>query len=232
MLRWFLGLVMVLSLAACMETVPQNTKARVLMMGDSMLAVHSTSNKGVAGALERQLRQPVIDRSVIAARYFYYLPVSGAAGLNLTQQYVPGPWDFVVMNGGGNDILFGCGCGPCRRMLDRLVSPDGTSGAIPSQVAKLRKTGAKVIYLGYLRSPGFVSTVEGCGKWGDDMDRRLANMAARDPGVSFLAMSDLVPFGDRSFHDVDTIHPSPKGAAAIAARVAAEMKRMGPPKRR
>jgi hypothetical protein len=32
-------------------------------------------------------------------------------------------------------------------------------------------------------------------------------------------MADLVPYGDMSFHQLDMIHPSFKGSAAIAARV-------------
>jgi acyl-CoA thioesterase-1 len=107
-------------------------------------------------------------------------------------------------------------------MMTRLISPDGTQGAIPDLVAKLRATGARVIYTGYLRTPGVLSPVESCGPLGDQMDRRLTLMAARDPGIHFVLLSDLVTQdGDRSFHGVDMVHPSVKGSRAIAARIAA-----------
>ena len=208
-------------LAACTEPVSRDDTSGILLMGDSMMAIHKLTNRDVAGDLERDLGREVTDRSVSGARYFYILPISGAAGMRITSQYRPGKWDWIVLNGGGNDIFFGCGCGKCKRMLTRLVAPDGTKGAIPQFVARLRKTGARVIYVGYLRTPGVTSPIEGCVDKGDIMDARLTRMAARDDGVWFLPMSDVVPYGDTSYHAVDLVHPSKKGSAAIAARIAA-----------
>jgi acyl-CoA thioesterase-1 len=39
-------------------------------------------------------------------------------------------------------------------------------------------------------------------------------------GVHFIAMADLVPHGDGSFHGLDMIHPSIKGSNAIGTRIA------------
>lgn len=209
----------------CGEAVTSTTQSRILVLGDSMMASNSVANGTVADGIEAALGEEVIDRSVIGARYFYLLPLSGAAGLRLDAQYRPGKWDFVVLNGGGNDLLFGCGCGKCDGVLNRLVSPDGRTGAIPTFVAKLRASGARVIYVGYLRNPGTATPVKACGPAGNELDRRLGRMAALDSGVDFLAMSDLVPNGDTSFHQFDRIHPSPKGSRAIAQRIAARIKR-------
>ena len=96
-------------------------------------------------------------------------------------------------------------------------------GKIPDLVSRIRASGARVAYIGYLRTPGVTSPVEHCTRDGDALEARLTAMAARDPGVLFLSNRDLVPNGDRSFHDIDRIHPSPKGSAAIAARIAAEI---------
>jgi lysophospholipase L1-like esterase len=209
----------------CGEAVTSTTQSRILVLGDSMMASNSVVNGTVADGIEAALGEEVIDRSVIGARYFYLLPLSGAAGLRLDAQYRPGKWDFVVLNGGGNDLLFGCGCGKCDGVLNRLVSPDGRTGAIPTFVAKLRASGARVVYVGYLRNPGTATPVKACGPAGNELDRRLGRMAALDSGVDFLAMSDLVPNGDTSFHQFDRIHPSPKGSRAIAQRIAARIKR-------
>lgn len=216
-----IALVLALGLAACVEApTPQ---AKVLVMGDSLMAVNSLAGASVAHALERQTGQEVTDRSVPGARFFHPLPISGAAGLSIPMQYVDGPWQWVVLNGGGNDVLWGCGCGPCGQTLNRLISADGRSGAIPSTVGRLRSTGARVAFVGYLRSNGFDSPVEKCSVTGDEMDRRLAMMAAHDPGVVFVSTADLVPMGDQSYYGTDLIHPSPKGSAAIAARIVAAM---------
>lgn len=207
-------------LAACTEPVTRDANPRILLMGDSLMAAHGLTGRSVSHALERRLGEPVIDRSVSGARFLYALPISGAAGLNIPKQYREGDWDWIVLNGGGNDILFGCGCGFCERRIDRLISPDGRRGAIPGLVARLRRTGARVIFVGYMRTPDVTSPIEHCVDEGNEMDRRVARLAALDPGVHFLPLSDLVPAGDRSYHALDLVHPSVKGSDAIGARIA------------
>jgi acyl-CoA thioesterase-1 len=202
----------------------ESSKLRVLVMGDSLMAVNRMAGASVAQALADDLGVSVKDHSMLGARYFHILPISGAAGMRIDAQLRGGPWDYVVINGGGNDLLFGCGCGACTKMMNRLIAADGATGAIPRMVADIRATGAKVIYTGYLRTPGVTSPVEGCGPLGDELDRRLAKMAGRSKGVEFLRLADLVKRdGDRSYHGFDLVHPSVKGSRAIAAKVAARI---------
>jgi hypothetical protein len=207
------------ALSGCAEPVSRHENARILLMGDSMMAVHGMTGASVSDAMERRLQQPVIDRSVIGARFLYRLPVSGAAGLNIPKQYRKGDWEWVVLNGGGNDILFGCGCGPCAQRVDRLISKDGRKGAIPGFVSRLRRDGAQVLFVGYMRTPGVTSPIEHCVDEGREMDARLARLAALDRGVHFLSLDGLVPHGDRSYHGMDLVHPSAKASDAIAARI-------------
>lgn len=217
--RGLVGLLcLVLLVAFAPPTQAQEASPSVLVMGDSLMAANRLKGGSVARVLSKALGTPVKDHSMFGARYFHILPISGSAGMRISAQFRGGPWDYVVMNGGGNDLLFGCGA--CNRMLDRLVSADGSKGAIPALVAEIRATGARVIYTGYLRTPGVTSPVEGCGPLGDKMDARLAAMAARDDGVTFLRLADLVKTdGDTSYHAIDLIHPSVKGSRAIASRV-------------
>ncbi|WP_294620811.1 SGNH/GDSL hydrolase family protein [uncultured Roseovarius sp.] len=212
-------------LSGCTETVSRDDPARILAMGDSMLAVHGASGNSVSHAVEQALGEDVIDRSVMGAKYFYALPISGSAGLNIRKQYVEGKWDWVVLNGGGNDIWMGCGCGRCDNRVDRLISKDGRRGTIPGFVSELREKGSQVILLGYLRTPGVISPIEGCRDEGDEMDRRMSRLAQLDRGVHFLSLADVVPHGDRSYHTVDLIHPSAKGSTEIGKRVAEVIRR-------
>jgi hypothetical protein len=213
------GLIVV-GLAACAVTTPQSQKARILVMGDSLMASNGQSGEAVSDVIEQRLKQPVVDRAVPGARYLHFLPLSGAVGLKIPKQFVDRSWDWVVLNGYGNDILLGCGCRKCDRQMNRLISGDGQSGAIADFVRRIRATGARVIYTGYLRTPGFHSPVERCGLIGDQLDKRLALLAVQDRGVFFVGLSDLVPDGDRSYHAIDRVHPSRKGSQAIGARIA------------
>ena len=225
MIRVFLLLLALTPLFGCGESATATPGARILLLGDSMMASNAVSNESISDVIEAEMGQPVIDRAVVGARFLYALPISGALGLNIVKQYRPGPWDSVVLNGGGNDILFGCACSACDGVLNRLISADGSEGAIPAFVSRVRQSGARVIYVGYLRNPGTATPVKGCGPAGNTLDRRLAQMARRDPGVTFLSMADLVPKGDTSLHQLDRIHPSPKGSRAIAQRIVAELRR-------
>jgi hypothetical protein len=195
-------------------------RARILAIGDSFFAVHSSSGRSIPAVVQRELGQQVSNRSVMGARMIYNLPLTGALGFDIVRQYRPGPWNWVIMNGGGNDLWLGCNCSRCDRKMTKMISKDGTRGEIPALVSKMRKSGAQVIYVGYLRSPGRGSPIEHCRDEGNELDARVTRMAQRDNGVWFVPMADLVPNGDRSFHAADMVHPSTKGTAAAGKRVA------------
>ena len=193
---------------------------RILVMGDSLMAMHKLVGLSVSSTVRRMTGAQVTDRAIGGARYFYRLPISGALGLNIKQQYHRGNWDWVVLNGGGNDLWLGCGCSRCERRMNQLISRDGRRGVIPGFLSRLRQDGAQVIYVGYLRSPGVNSPIEHCADEGDEFDRRMARLAALDRGLHFMPLADMVPHGDLSYHALDRIHPSVKASRHIGARIA------------
>lgn len=197
----------------------QMSDARILTLGDSMIAWHSVSKNSIADALAESLGEPVENRAIGGARIIYGLPITGAMGMKISKQYRGDDVDWVVINGGGNDLWLGCGCGVCDRKMARMISQGGTSGEIPKLVHDIRKAGARVIYLGYLRSPGVDSVIDACRALGDEFETRLSRMAAAHDGVYFLDVSGLVPNGDRSFHGVDMIHPSRKASRIIGQKL-------------
>lgn len=217
-------------LMSCVDTTDTVTRGetRILAMGDSMMAAHKISGRAVSHSVSRHLNEPVQDQSVVGASMTYALPISGAMGLNINQQYRSGNWDWVVLNGGGNDLWLGCGCGACEAKMERLISADGTSGKIPLLISKIRHTGAQVLWLGYLRSPGVGSPIESCRDEGDELEARIARLAKRWHGVHFLSNANLVPHGDRSFHGADMIHPSLKASNVIGARVSQYIRSVDP----
>ena len=208
-----------MALSTCGETVTRGENARILAMGDSLLAANMLSEASISHRLEALLGEPVVDRSVVGASMLYALPLTGAMGLNISQQYYSGNWDWIILNGGGNDLWLGCGCQRCEAKMNKLIAPDGGNGEIPQLVGNLRNTGAKIIYVGYLRSPGRGSPIEHCRDEGDELEARLARLAKASDGVHFLSLRDLVPYGDRSFHAADMIHPSQKASDRIAREI-------------
>jgi len=211
---------LIVVLSGCTGGTQSGQSARILTMGDSLLAWNNISRQSISDSVANTLGEPVVDRSVSAARIIYHLPVSGSAGLNIRKQYRPGDWDWIIVNGGGNDLWFGCGCIACDRKLDKLISKDGRKGAIPGMLSELRQTGARVIYVGYLRSPGVGSPIEHCRSEGDVLEQRITKLADLDSGIYFLSLRDLVPHGDRSYHALDMIHPSIKASTAVGKQIA------------
>jgi lysophospholipase L1-like esterase len=224
MLVRLLAVLALLFLSSCGEDATNIKGARILLVGDSLMASNRTTGRSVADRLEQLLGEEIVDKSVPGARFLYALPISGAAGLRISAQVPPGPWQVVVINGGGNDLLFGCGCGQCTGVLNRLISADGRAGAIPAFVKAVRDSGAKVVFTGYLRNPGVMTPIKGCRPAGDELDRRMAALDRLDDGMVFVPLADLVPHGDTSFHAIDLIHPSAKGSDAIAQRLAPHVK--------
>lgn len=204
--------------------VSRNASPRILAMGDSLMAWHSVSGNSIAHAVGDALNEPVANHAISGARVIYKLPVSGAMGMKIANQYKKGDWDWVVLNGGGNDLWLGCGCGACDKRMGRMISEDGRKGAIPHMVDSLRGTGAKIVYVGYLRSPGAWSPIEGCKDDGDRLEARIKKLADIVPEMHFVSLEDLVPHGDRSFHAMDMIHPSLKASREIGQRVAKVIK--------
>ncbi|MBU2981314.1 SGNH/GDSL hydrolase family protein [Lentibacter algarum] len=193
---------------------------RILAIGDSYMAWHRGVEQSIADIAAKELGEPVLNHSVSGARIIYGLPISGAMGFKIGTQFRGGPYDWVIVTGGGNDFMLGCGCGACERRMERLVSKDGRKGEVPTLVAKIRQSGARVVFLGYLRSPGFGSPIENCKDEGDIYDARLKALSKRDKGVFFLPQAKLVPKGDLSFHSADRIHPSRKASKLIGEEIA------------
>ncbi|PIE13287.1 MAG: GDSL family lipase [Rhodobacterales bacterium] len=197
-------------------------------MGDSLMAWHRATLRSISHSVARNLGEPVENRAISGARLIYKLPVSGAMGLRISRQYSSGDWDWVVLTGGGNDLWMGCGCNRCDRRLNKMLTPNGRGGELAKLVTRIRKSGAQVIYVGYLRSPGVDSMIEHCRDDGDEFERRVARLAAQVDGMHFLSIADMVPYGDRSFHSVDMIHPSYKASQLIGQRIAALIRRLDP----
>lgn len=204
--------------------VSRSSAVKVLAIGDSLLAWHRLSRRSIIDKLEENLGAKVTDRSVIAARFNYVLPISGAMGLNISKQYRPNNWDWVILNGGGNDLWLGCGCIACDMTIDKLISPNADAGKIPRLVARIRVDGAQVIFVGYLHSPSVFSIVDHCRDENIEFERRLSLLADKDSGFHFLRLSNIVPDGDRSFHSIDMIHPSTKATSIVGERLAGIIK--------
>lgn len=197
------------------------TAPKILAIGDSLMSWHTLTGLSIPNVVANELEEPTANRSIGGARLLFKIPFIGDAGMQISNQIVDGDWDWVIMNGGGNDLWFGCGCSACDKKMDKLITEDGEAGEIPRVIDELREGGSKILYFGYLRSPGVDSLIDECREEGDELENRISGYAKGKKDVHFMPLADMVPDGDLSFHGLDRIHPSVKASEEIGKRVAA-----------
>lgn len=207
-------------LAACQDSVSRNQNARILAVGDSLMSWNSSWGSSIPDVMQKELGETVVDRSISGAWMNTRKGYEDKSGVNIPYQYEEGDWDWVVVSGGGNDLLFGCGCGFCDKVLDRLISEDGLTGQIPDFFRRIRDDGAQVLYTGYLRSPNLLTPIEHCKAEGDELEARVARLASQEPGIVYASMQHIVPPGGISYFSADLIHPSRKSSRLMGERLA------------
>jgi lysophospholipase L1-like esterase len=186
----------------------------ILLIGDSIAAWNAEIGASVADVLSAKTGVDVTLAAIPGSR------VLGGPD-PVPQQYVPGPWRWVVVQGGGNDLVVECGCGACDAALDRLIGRDGRTGAIADLVRRIRADGASVALWSYYAMPGDAPfPFARCNDELVEVHARLARLAARDDGIVLVDGREAVRPDRTDLYDRDRVHPSPAGSRAIGTRIA------------
>lgn len=190
--------------------VPQRSGGDILVIGDSVLAYNDGQiGKVIAAELDRK----VVSRAALGARIDASAAYS-VLGLSIPGQLSDGPWNWVVMDGGANDLAGSCGCGRCDDDVDALIGPDGSSGAIPDLIAQARATGAQVLWMGYYQAPRSASFRD-CRADLVEMERRIKGYAQSRDGVHFIDAESVVDPSEPALYAPDMTHPSRAGSAVL-----------------
>jgi lysophospholipase L1-like esterase len=222
-LRVLLSVLFVTILASCAPTPRQDTD--IVVIGDSVMAWNRSDGRDIGSVIAAELQRPVLSRANFGAQ------VRAGNGASLLRLSIPdqlpeGPWNWVVMNGGANDLGFSCGCTRCAGEIEALISPDGQVGAIPDLISRAQAQGARVLWLGYYRAPE-TRSFEGCRPGLVEIERRIARLAATRAGVFFLDAEDVLDPPLPEHFDRDRTHPSALGSSLIGAAMADLIKRRG-----
>ena len=168
-MRVVLALIFGLLLAGCAAPVSR-TGGDILVIGDSVMAWNRSSGADVGAMIAAELGRDVVSRARLGAQV---RPggLASLGGLSIPAQLAPGRWNWIVMNGGANDLGFGCGCTRCDAEIDLLMAPDASGGAIPDLIRAGRATGAQVLWIGYYQAPQSRS-FRGCRPGLVELDRK------------------------------------------------------------
>lgn len=212
-------LVLLCFVAAPLGAEPQ----RVLAIGDSILAWHKWTGRDIPSAMGDILGADVENNAVAGARFSNDSALGRATGFDVRAQFRRGPWDLVLINGGANDFLADCNCKACDPVLDGLLAPDLT-GEVATLLAEILTSGVEVVWMGYYASARS-GQFTGCRPYLVEYDARLARLADRTPGLTFVDSEDAIDPGNRALFAFDGIHPSPRGARLIGAYLAQSLTR-------
>ena len=217
--RIILVLLFGLATAACTDMAPKSG-GDILVIGDSVMAWNGRSDQAIPDVIGKTLGRQVTNKAIPGAKFQNGSALFSAIGFDIQQQYPGGSWNWVVMNGGANDLGFDdCKCAACRPVVDELIGADAMSGTIPAFLTGLRDSGAQVLWMGYYKGNG-TGSFEGCR---DDLvllEQRIAQFASRTQGVTFLDSETVIDPADPTQFARDNTHPSPKGSALIGAFLA------------
>lgn len=189
------------------------------VMGDSILFFNAPGCASVGDVVGRELGLTVHVAAQTGAKVN---PAGAYVFGDIREQYLSHDWEWVVLNGGLNDMNQDCNCDSCGAVLDSIVTQDGQQGDIPTLVDRIRADGARVALVGY-------ADVDPAAKWGfggcndaiDALESRYRTFADLHDDVVFVDPSDAVSFhGSPDAYATDGVHPSEDGSAVMGLLIA------------
>lgn len=121
--------------------------------------------------------------------------------------------DWVILNGGLNDLDQECGCNECIDVLDRLISVEGVNGELVELVGRITNGGSKLLIVGYAEFPD--EPIGFCNDILADYAERIARLAEQNQSVWFADSREVVTADMDAAFDGDGVHPTVLGAALM-----------------
>lgn len=197
---------------------------RVLVVGDSLLDWHRIRGNSIPQVLARKTGWDVRNRAASGAK-MYLTGANDNPRSVIPAQYEDGNWDWVVVNGGANDLLTKCGCRRCDKVISGIISKDGKSGILPDLVRRARSDGAQVVMIGYIGNPR-TNLFSGCKDDVEEMARRQQVLANSAREISYFSARSAVDINSRSSFALDGFRPSKKSTRRIGAQLATSLQKL------
>ena len=193
------------------EDVDRGSKnnAKILAIGDSIFEWHIWNQHSVPEQLGRELGMSVYNNAISGSLITEETPTS------IRNQYIEGDWEWVVMDGGGNDLNILCQCDKCSETQDKV---EAVYKEFLQQL--LERENLKIIIWGYYGLPekakyGF----DECQDDFEELSRRQNKIADTNERIFFVDGSKEITGDDKSYFYIDKIHPSRKGTEVIGRQL-------------
>jgi lysophospholipase L1-like esterase len=205
-----------------LERRPIPEGATIIAIGDSVFEWNIDDGESIPDVIGEELGRVVYNAAISGA---YFTDEEGEEPLmDIREQYVEHPWEWLVLEGGGNDFNDECGCTECEENLDGIISADGQSGALPEFVRSVVDQGVQVVVWGYYDIPptaeyGFAD----CDELVAIYSERQALFAESHEDVWFVDGREAFDSSDLENYDDDHVHPSPSGSQRVGEAIAEQI---------
>ena len=190
----------------------QNTK--ILAIGDSIFEWHIWNQHSAPEHVEMELGISVYNNARSGSLITEETPTG------IRNQYIEGDWDWIVMDGGGNDLNTLCQCNNCSDVQDEIESK---YKEFLQQL--LEKEDLKILIWGYYGLPqkakyGF----DECHDDFEELSRRQKKLADTNQRIFFVDGREEITGDDKSYFYIDKLHPSRKGTEVIGRQISEVIK--------
>lgn len=183
--------------------------AELYAVGDSILEWH-LGDGSIPEVMAETLGLPMYNAAVSGS---HFLDGEGEA---IPEQFTAGSWQWLLVDGGGNDVNDRCECGDCDDVLDAIISADGSAGALPDFAGEVAASGTEVLIMGYYGLPdGAEFGFDRCGEELEALSLRQSALAASSDRIHFADAREVADGTDEAMYDSDLVHPSIEGSAAV-----------------
>ncbi|HTV89481.1 MAG TPA: arylesterase [Stellaceae bacterium] len=170
----------------------------ILAFGDSLTAgLGLPQNEAFPAQLQARLAALGVTARVVNAGISGDTTADGRARLDWALADKP---DLVILELGANDMLRG-------------IDPQLTRGNLAAMIAEIRKSGAKVLLAGMKAAPNWGA------RYQKSFDRIYPELAQEDHVALYPFFLDGVAM-DPALNQADGLHPTAKGVAVVADRIA------------
>ena len=193
---------------ACSEPERGNLEeGRILGIGDSIFEwnIEEGSVPEVVGEiLGQQAYNNAISGSMISTDDEWSIP----------NQFIAGDWDWVILDGGANDLNDLCQCGECATVHADIET------ALSGLVSSIRAQDIRVAIWGYYAFPEESEEFSICNENVNILSEMQQTLSANDTGVLWVNGRTKINGEDLQYFDQDLIHPSVSGSRVIGEQIA------------
>ena len=182
--------------------------AEIFVVGDSALEWHLRSGRSAPERMGEKLDRPVYN----AARRGQMM--TEGLETSIPNQYIDGDWDWVVINGGFNDLSDLCQCGECPATQENIhtVLSDFVSARV--------EEGKRVLLWSYYDMPRGLFNGEECNDAIQRLRTQKRTLADAHPNVFWVDGREAISKETRRNYYIDRVHPSRLGSKRIGQQLA------------